>query len=388
MLWFGQGWLVFELTESPLYLGYVGLANASSVIALNLFGGVFADKLDKRRLILVTRLTIAMLIFALAALTLFEMVEVWHIMLIAFVAGAVDAFGQPAHDALYPHLIPRKTLVSAVALDEAAWQGTGIVAPALAGLVISLTGTATVFFISGAGFVIMALVMLTLDVPKIQTSSGGNPMRDMAEGLKFIGGNALFRFLIATLFFNSFFGMSYWQMMPAFSVDILEVGADGQGVLMSLGGVGALAAVMVLGSMSGSSYRGPMIVGGGLAFGLSITAFALTSQYVGSYSLALVLMFIMGATSTIYVVAIISSLQQLVPANMRGRVMGFTSITWYIGPIGGFQTGAIAELVGVSAAVAIGGTLVALFALGPTIMNRQVRNLGVILQEREWRGVS
>ena len=264
MLWFGQGWLVFELTESPLYLGYVGLANASSVIALNLFGGVFADKLDKRRLILVTRLTIAMLIFALAALTLFEMVEVWHIMLIAFVAGAVDAFGQPAHDALYPHLIPRKTLVSAVALDEAAWHGTGIVAPALAGLVISLTGTATVFFISGAGFVVMALVMLTLDVPKIPTSSGGNPMRDMAEGLKFIGGDVLFRFLIATLFFNSFFGMSYWQMMPAFSVDILEVGADGQGVLMSLGGVGALAAVMVLGSMSGSSYRGPMIVGGGI----------------------------------------------------------------------------------------------------------------------------
>ena len=388
MLWFGQGWLVFELTESPLYLGYVGLANASSVIALNLFGGVFADKLDKRRLILVTRLTIAMLIFALAALTVFEMVEVWHIMLIAFVTGAVDAFGQPAHDALYPHLIPRKTLVSAVALDEAAWQGTGIVVPALAGLVISLTGTATVFFISGAGFVVMVLVMLTLDVPKIQTSSGGNPMRDMAEGLKFIGGNTLFRFLIATLFFNSFFGMSYWQMMPAFSVEILEVGADGQGVLMSLGGVGALAAVIVLGSMSGSSYRGPMILGGGLAFGLSVTAFALTSQYVGSYSLALALMFIMGATSTIYVVAIISSLQQLVPANMRGRVMGFTSITWYIGPIGGFQTGAIAELVGVSAAVAIGGTLVALFALGPTIMNRQVRNLGVILQEREWRGVS
>ena len=133
--------------------------------------------------------------------------------------------------------------------------------------------------------------------------------------------------------------MSYWQMMPAFSVEILEIGADGQGLLMSLGGVGALAAIMVLGSMSGSSYRGPMIVGGGLAFGLSIAAFALTSQYVGSYSLALALMFIMGATSSIYVVAIIGSLQQLVPANIRGRVMGFTSITWYIGPIGGFQTG-------------------------------------------------
>lgn len=182
--------------------------------------------------------------------------------------------------------------------------------------------------------------------------------------------------------------MSYSQMMPAFAVDILEVGADGQGLLMSLGGVGALAAIMLLGPMGGSSYRGPLIVGGGLAFGLAVTAFALTSEFVGSYSLALVLMFIMGSTSTIYVVAIISSLQQLVPANIRGRVMGFTSITWYIGPIGAFQTGAIAELVGVSAAVAIGGTLVTLFALGPAIINRQIRNLGVILQEREWTGRS
>lgn len=388
MLWFGQGWLVFELTGSPLYLGYVGLANASAVIALNQFGGVFADKLDKRRLILVTQLTIAMLVFALAALTILGMVEVWHIILIAVVGGAVDAFGQPAHDALYPHLIPRKAIVSAVALDEAAWEGTRIVVPALAGLVISLTGTATVFFISGVGFVVMTLVMLTLNVPKMQTSPGGNPMRDMAEGLKFIGGNALFRFLIAMLFFNSFFGMSYMQMMPAFSVEVLEVGADGQGVLMSAGGVGALAAIMALGSMSGSSHRGLMIVGGGLAFGLSVVAFALTSQHVGSYSLALALMFIMGTTSSIYLIAIISSLQQLVPANMRGRVMGFTSITWYIGPLGAFQTGAIAEFVGVSAAVAIGGTLVTLFALGPAIISRQVRNLGVILQEREWRGMS
>ena len=388
MLWFGQGWLVFELTGSPLYLGYVGLANASAAIALNQFGGVFADKLDKRKLILVTQLVIAVLVFALAALTLTETVRVWHIILIAVVAGAVDAFGQPAHDALYPHLIPRKTIVSAVALDQVAWEGTRIVVPALAGLVVSLAGTATVFFVSGAGFVVMTLVMLMLDVPKIPASGVGNPLRDMAEGLRFIGGNTLFRFLIATLFFNSFFGMSYLQMMPAFAVDVLEVGADGQGVLMSVGGVGALMAILALGSMSGSSYRGPMVVGGGLAFGLSVTVFALTSQHVGSYPLALALMFVMGATSSIYVVAIISSLQQLVPANMRGRVMGFTSITWYIGPLGAFQTGAIAELVGVSAAVAIGGTLVTLFALGPTILNRHVRNLGVILQEREWRSVS
>ena len=388
MLMFGQGWLVFELTGSPLYLGYIGLANASSAIVLTLFGGVFADRLDKRMLIFVTQLGTGLLIFLLAALTLFQVIEVWHIISIAFVAGAVHGFGQPAHEALYPHLIDRKVMVSAVALDSAVWEGTRIVAPAAAGFVISLTGTATVFFLAGAGFVVMTLVILMLRVPEIVHSSGGSPVRDMMEGLKYISGNAVFSFLIGMTFFNSFFGMAYIQMMPAFAVDVLKVGADGQGVLMSVGGVGALAVTMVLGSMSGSSHRGLMIVGGSVAFGLSVVAFALTSQYVGSFPLALALMFIMGTSSSIYLIAIMSSLQQLVPDNMRGRVMGFYSITWSLSPLGAMQAGAIAELVGVPAAVAIGGTLVTLFALGPAVLARQVRNLSVTLQERESRAVS
>ena len=388
MLVFGQGWLTFELTGSPLYLGYIGLANASSAIALTLVGGVFADKLDKRMLIFVTQLGTALLIFLLAALTLLNLVDVWHIILIAFVAGAVHGFGQPAHEALYPSLIDRKVMVSAVALDSAVWEGTRIVAPAAAGFVISLAGTATVFFIAGAGFVVMTLVILMLRAPEIAHSSGGNPVRDMAEGLKFISGNAVFSFLISMTFFNSFFGMAYIQMMPAFAVDILKVGADGQGVLMGMGGVGALAVTMALGSMSGSSHRGLMIVGGSAAFGLSVAAFGLTSQYVGSFSLALVLMFIMGTSSSIYLIAIMSSLQQLVPDNMRGRVMGFYGITWSISPLGAMQAGAVAEFIGVPMAVAIGGTLVTLFALGAAMMARQVRNLSETLQERESRAVS
>ena len=383
-LMFGQGWLTFELTGSPLYLGYIGLANASSAIALNLFGGVFADKLDKRRLIFVTQLITAGLIFLLAFLTLFGVVEVWHIIALAFVAGAVNAFDQPARQALYPHLIDRRVMVSAVALNSAIWQGTRIVAPAVAGLVISLTDTEVAFFLSGAGFVVMALVILFLRIPRIEPSSGGNPMQDMWEGLRFIGGSAVFSFLIGMTFFNSFFGMAYIPMMPAFS-EILGVDADGQGALMSVGGVGALAVTMAIGSMSGSGYRGLMIVGGGAGFGISVAAFALTSEYVGSFALAMGLMFVMGTSSSLYMIAIMSSLQLLVPDNMRGRVMGFYGMTWSIMPLGAFQAGAIAEFVGVPVAVAIGGALVLLFALGPALINRQVRNLGVILQEREAR---
>ena len=388
MLMFGQGWLAFELTGSPLYLGYIGLANASSAIALALFGGVFADRLDKRMLVFVTQLGTAVLIFLLAALTLFNVVEVWHIISIAFAAGAVHGFGQPAHESLYPHLIDRKVMVSAVALDSAVWEGTRIIAPAAAGFVISLTGTATVFFLAGAGFVVMTLVVLMLRVPRIVQSSAGNPVRDMMEGLKYISGNAVFSFLIGMAFFNSFFGMAYVHMMPAFAVDVLKVGADGQGILMSMGGVGALVVTMALGSMRGTSHRSLMIIGGGAAFGLALVAFGLTSMYVGSFSLALALMFILGTSSSTYQIAIVSSLQQLVPDNMRGRVIGFYSITWSLSPLGAMQVGVLAEFVRVPVAVAIGGTLVTIFALGPAMVTRQVRNLSEMLQERESRAAS
>jgi len=239
MLNFGQFWLVFELTESPLYLGYVGAANATSAITLNLFGGVYADKLDKRRLIIITQLITAALIFLLAFLTVTGVVAVWHILAIAFVTGAVNAFDQPARQALYPHLIERSAMVSAVALNSAIWQGTRIFAPAVAGVIIASLGTSSTFFIAGAGFAIMSMVIFWLHVPYIETSTG-NALKNMADGLKFIKSDSVFWFLIGMTFFNSFFGMAYISMMPAITVDVLNLGADSQGTLMSIGGIGEI----------------------------------------------------------------------------------------------------------------------------------------------------
>ena len=384
-LMFAQGWLTYELTGSPLALGYVSLANAVSAIALNLFGGVFADKLDKRKLIFAAQLMTASLIFALGALTALDLARVWHIIALAFAAGAVNAFDQPARQALYPHLIDRSAMMSAVALNSAIWQGTRIVAPAAAGFIIRFANTETAIFAAGGGFLIMAAVIFALRIPPIESASAGNPMRDLADGLRFIGGNSIFWFLIGMTFFNSFFGMAYIPMMPAFAVDVLEVGAEGQGTLMSAGGVGALAMMAALGAMGSVRRKGLLIIGGGFGFGLTLAAFALTSEYVGSFALAIALMAAMGVASSAYMITIMGSLQLLTPDNMRGRVMGFYGMTWSIMPIGGFWAGGLAELarVGVPVSVAIGGALVSAFALGPALLNRQVRNIGEILARTE-----
>ena len=344
---------------------------------------MFADRLDQRRLIIVTQAMSALLIFLLATLTLFELVTWWHVLAIAFVTGAVNAFDQPARQALYPHLINRKVIMSAVAMNSSIWQGTRIAAPAAAGIIIAATGTAVTFFLAGLGFVIMAAVISGLRVPPIERGATGSAGQDMLEGLKFIKRNSIFSFLIGMTFFNSFFGMAYIYMMPIFADDILKVGADGQGILLGAGGVGALMTTRLLGSIGNFRRKGLLLIGGAVVFGLSVAAFALTSKYVGSYPLALLLMFAMGISSSSYMISIMSSLQMMVPDGMRGRVMGFYGMTWNITPLGGMQAGAMASAMGVPVAIAIGGLVVSAFALGPALVNGSVRNIGALLLRTE-----
>src|SRR5262245_7195052 len=204
MLRFGQSWLVYQLTGSPLYLGYVGLANGVPAICLNLFGGVFADRWDQRRLVIVTQSLTAIFIFVLATLTLLNVVQIWHILVIAFCAGAVESFDQPARQSLYPHLIDRKVMGSAVALNSCIWQGTRIVMPAVAGCIIAWVGTAMTFYLAGLGFVIMAAVIYRLRVPPITRQARGSAAHNIREGLTFIRQNSIFSFLIAMNFFNIF----------------------------------------------------------------------------------------------------------------------------------------------------------------------------------------
>ena len=380
---FAQFWLMYQLTGSPLALGYVGLAQAVPGIVLNLVGGVFADKVDQRRLIMVTQTVTACVIFLLATLTLLDLVRVWHVLVLAFVAAAVNAFDEPARQALYPHLIDRRAMTSAVALNAGIWQGNRIVAPAVAGLIIAVAGTAAAFYLAGVGFLIMAAVIISLRIPPFTRAAHGNPAQDMLEGLSFIRKNSIFSFLIGMTFFNSFFGLAYITLMPVFAVDILKVGADGQGLLMSAGGAGALLATVWLSSRDSTRYKGQLIVGGAVLFGLSLAAFALTSQYLGSYALAVFLMFAIGLFNSAYNISVQSSLQMMVPDAIRGRVMGFYIMTYSISPLGALQAGALANLVTTPIAIAIGGVAVVAFAVGPATINSKVRNLGASLRELE-----
>ena len=383
MLRFGQFWLIFQITESPLALGYVGLANGVPAVLLNLFGGVAADKIDQRRLIMVAQSIIAVLVFVLATLTLLDIVKVWHILTMAFLAGAVEAFDQPARRALFPHLIDRKDMMSAVAMNSAIWPGTRIMAPAVAGLIIAWAGTATTFYISAAGFLTMAVVVYGLKVPKVASRPSTSTIHDLREGLSFVGKNSMFSYLIGMTFFSSFFGMAYIPLMPLFATEILRVGAAGQGWLMGLGGVGSLLTTIWFAAKGGNVSRSLLIIGGGMMSGISVVAFALTSIWIGSFVLALALMFLVGVFNTMQNTALQASMQMLVPDHIRGRVMGLYGMTYNIRPLGGMQAGALAGLITAPFAIAVGGLAVTIFAIGSAVASRNVRQMDRVMREAE-----
>ena len=371
-----QGWLIYILTDSKIALGLVGLAAGLPAIALNLFGGVIADKVNQRRLLIATQTTSSMVMLALAILTLTGLVEPWHIITSAFLIGSVQAFDTPTRQSLFPHLIDREDMLNAVALNSMVWQGTRVIGPAIGGVIIGTRlGVAPGFFAPFLGFLIMAVMIATLRLPPIQRAEGASFFHDMAQGINFVRTNTIFAFLISMTFFNSIFGMSYIFILPVFAKDIFNVGELGLGVLHAASGAGALLGTLITASLGNFQRKGWLILGGAVLFGTFLILFAVTGSIFKFFPLSLVFIFCAGVSTSIYMITIMSTLQLMVPNELRGRVMGIYGMTWSLLPVGAMQAGAIAEYTSAPLAVAIGGAAVIFFAIVMGLSIRQVRTL-------------
>ena len=374
LVMFGLGWLIYDLTEDARYVGYMSASIAAPAIVLNLFGGVFADKLNPKRLLGLTQSITAAVVVGLGLLTLQGVVNQWHVLAAAFLIGAVQAFDTPTRQSIFPRLIERKALSNAVALNSVVWTGTRIFAPAVAGLIIGQINISTAIFVSAAGFLVLALVSQTLKLPPLERARG-NFFKEMMAGFLFIKRSPIFSFLIGMTFFNSMFGMSYIFLMPVFAREVLDVGAVKIGWLMGAAGVGALAGIFIASNLSKVEHKGRLLIGGAVFFGTTLILFAIASHFK-QYELSLVILFLEGLSNAIYLMMVMTTLQSMVPDNFRGRVIGFYAITWSLAPLGALQSNFTAHYLSAPVAVAIGGILVIAFALGAAMGNPRVRTLG------------
>jgi len=353
-------WLVLQLTNSPLLLGVTGLMQSAPQIALSFVGGAVADRMDRLRLLMTTQATTALLFLALSVLTLTERVQVWEVMLCAFLLGCVRSFDQPSRQALIPLVIPREEIPSAVPLGNTVWQGTRLVGPAFAGMLIYLIGVGHTFLVACMGFV-LALGLFSrirVEQPPAQMTDRGL-IRNMLDGMNFIRTNQIFYALIGLTFFNSVFGMSYVLLLPIFARDILNVGSQGFGLLESAAGLGSLLGTIGVLYLARWGRSGIQALAGSAVFGALLIGFALSP----SYALSLAFLFLGGAANQMYMTTINTSLQLNLPEDFRGRVMGVWGLTWSLMPFGGTIAGGIAEVSSPQIAIALGGALVVGLAL-------------------------
>ncbi len=355
-----QGWLVYELTGSPFYLGIVGFATAIPNLFLSLVGGVLADRFERRRLMIVTQSLAMSLAFLLAFLTITETITVWHIVAIAFAAGIVNAIHTPIRQTIVSDLVPREDLLNAVALNSAQFQSSRTIGPAVAGVLIAAVGPGWCFFLNGMSFLAVIGALVAMKLPTSSGKSRKTSMgKNLVEGLRYVRREPVLLSLIGLATVPSFFGMPYTQLMPAFASSVLGVGPEGLGLLMSSAGLGALLGALAVASLGKSAPRGLLLLGSISAFGLCLAVFAASRLF----PLSVAMLLGVGMSAMAYNALNQTFLQTLSEDAMRGRVMSLLTVaTFGLQPLGVLAAGGAASLLGPQAAVLGGGAVCALFA--------------------------
>ena len=356
-----QGWLVLQLTNSAYYVGLVSALGSLPVLLVSLPAGVFADRSNKRRVVVATQALAMAQALGLAALIWMHRVELWHVATAAVFLGLVNAVDIPTRQSLIFDLVGKDDLMNAVALNSSAFNAARIVGPAIGGILIGGVGIAACFFLNGVSYVAVLAGLVAMRLPAWSPPPlAGDGLARFREGARFILGDRATRALVLNTALLSIFGFPYLVLMPVFARDVLHVGAAGLGFLMASVGIGAVVAALGVAAFGRRLPKGRLLVWGGPVFGLAIAAFALTPWV----PLAVGILVVSGGAMIANNAVTNTLLQTIVPDGLRGRVMGaYTSVFVGMAPLGAYQAGWLAERVGVQVAVAAGGLVCALASL-------------------------
>lgn len=368
-----MSWLVFQLTNSAFLLGVVGFLGSIPIFLLSLFGGVLADRLNKRNILILTQSIFMLLAFALGFLTQTKFITPAQIMLIALLNGVVMAFDAPARQSVVVDLVGKAHLFNAIALNSVAFNSSRIIGPAIAGILVATIGMSGCFYINAISFlaVIIALWVIKIDKkePYKKTKSA---WEDLKEGLVFIKNHQLILTLISMVAVVSLFGVAHIILMPIFANDILKVGIKGLGVLMSISGVGALIGALILARLGDFRDKGKFLSFSTLLFSVSLIVFGLSQLYW----LSLAAMFFVGGTSVTSIALVNTLLQTKVEDKFRGRVMSVFMITFAgFMPFGNLIAGSLAQGLGVAFAIVFGGIICAAFFITVNLFYPAIREI-------------
>ncbi|MBO9359244.1 MAG: MFS transporter [Thermomicrobium sp.] len=355
-----QGWLILALTGSPAYLGLYGLLRSIPTLTITLVGGAVADRVDRRRILLVTQSLAALLALLLGILDLTGTIRPWHILAIAFATATVMAFDNPARQAMVPGLVGNDRVASAVGLNSAAWNAAAVIGPSLAGLLVAAAGTGWAFVLNGVSYLPVLWAVWTIAPAPPERTSTTSLVVHVRVGLRAVRHDRRLLGLLTLLAVPTFLGRPYLQLMPVFARDILHTSAAGYGALMGINGVGALSGALLVGRLGARQDRGRILFLVNLVFAGILVGFAL-SRWL---ELSAILLFLIGASQTLLMALTNTLIQLIVPDEFRGRVMAlYTLIPMGLMPLGTMALGGIGDLFGVPATVAVAASGALVFTL-------------------------
>jgi MFS family permease len=392
LLWFGSftssagtwlqeaalSWVLLELTNKTRYLGLNGFLSTAPILLFTLIGGVIADRTDRRRILLTSQWVQLSCAFALAALAFFRvptLMLVWSALSLSFLAGCAQAFGGPAYQSLIPMLVEKKDLPNAISLNSIQFQLARVVGPMVGALPFvwiadDLRAGAVSFGINGFSFLAVILSLMMLNVHHIPRPKTGNMRSEMREGLLFVWHQEGLRSLTLLAFSCTFFGMQMTAFFAAFAKDIFQTGPDGNAVMISISGAGAVLGALVMAALGNRPSKGRQALIMQMAFGLTIIIFSLAR----SVWLAYVAIFLCGIFMMCVFASIASLVQLLVSDEMRGRVMSIYMVAFRGGmPLGALITGYLAETIYLPHIMLVQGIMVFLLAAAYMLSKSEVK---------------
>jgi len=371
----GQQWLVLQLTNSALWLGVVGFCSSIPVLLLTLFGGVVADRVDRRKFLVFTQSAAACQALALATLTLTGRVHIWHVVAAALTLGTINAFDTPTRQAFVVEMVGKEDLANAIALNSSIFNGARIFGPAIAGVLVAIpqVGPGGAFLLNALSFLAVIGSLLLMDHHHVPGVARTQSMRaNLVEGLTYARSNKTVSTLMLTASITSIFGMSYASMLPVFAKDILKVGAPGQGIMMTCIGIGAVIGSLTVATLASLQRKGMVWTAGNLLFPPMLLLLALSR----SFPLTLASLFVLGFALIVQNSTTNTLLQTTTPDHLRGRVMGLYNLTFQgMTPFGSLQAGIVANAFGAPVAVGIGGLMCLGRAVWLLVRAPQIRRL-------------
>lgn len=347
-----QGWLVWKLTGNAFWVGVVTAAGSAPML-LSLAGGIVADRVDRRRLLLITQTLSLLLAALLGYLSLQSGLKVWHVILVAVALGLVNAFDVPARQSFVVEMVEREALMNAIAMNSMLFNGARIFGPALASLCIAVPwiGVPGCFFLNSASYVAAIIALSRIRVATDDRPTPGNPLEAAKEGIRYVSGTPVVSRLIVLLFVVGVFGWSIGSLLPPMADHVLHGNAGTFGWLQTSQGVGAVLGALLIAMLGDTPHKRAMVYGGLGVACLGLTVFSLSRLL----PLSLVGMVLIGLGMILFSATGNTVVQTMVPDELRGRVMGVWALVFAGStPVGSLLSGWMAHRWGAPAAIQVG----------------------------------